>query len=183
MKGKARDLTSDERILWNLVAKTTRPLRGKALPAEPAPEPEAKPVTKTPPATPAKNQPVPPAPKPAPRSQIHHLDRTTQQKLSKGKLVLEARIDLHGMRQDEAYGFLLSFLQRAHLTGVRYVLVITGKGSSSASDGVLKRVVPSWFATPPFRGVVSGYEDASRNHGGAGALYVRLRRLPSDPAR
>lgn len=177
--GKARDLTSEERILWNLVAKSTKPLRGKVVPVAALPEmvdaaPEPGSTT-----APTKPPPAQAAPKPAARNQIHHLDRTTQQKLSKGKLVLEARIDLHGLRQDEAYGLLLSFLQRAYLSGVRYVLVITGKGSSSASDGVLKRVVPSWFATPPFRGLVSGYEDASRNHGGGGALYVRLRRLPA----
>ena len=80
------------------------------------------------------------------------------------------------MRQDEAHGLLLSFLSRAHARGLRYVLVITGKGSSAASGGVLRRSVPSWLATPSFRGYVSGYEDASRGHGGEGALYVRLRR-------
>ncbi|MDP3897736.1 MAG: Smr/MutS family protein [Mesorhizobium sp.] len=176
--GKTRDLTSDERILWNLVARSARPLKGKAHPVDDSPKPpEIKPEAPTKPSSTARpGAAAPPAPA---RSQIHHLDRTTQQKLSRGKLTLEARIDLHGLRQDEAYGFLLSFLQRAHLSGVRYVLVITGKGSSSASDGVLKRGVPSWFATPAFRGLVSGYEDASRNHGGAGALYVRLRRLPA----
>ena len=45
----------------------------------------------------------------------------------------------------------LSFLQRAHAGGVRYVLVITGKGSSSGGEGVLRRAVPAWLSTPPFR--------------------------------
>ena len=44
------------------------------------------------------------------------------------------------------------------------------------SEGILRRAVPQWFATAAFRGLVSGYEDASRGHGGSGALYVRLRR-------
>ena len=52
------------------------------------------------------------------------------------------------MSQDEAYFLLLSFLQRAHAGGARYVLVITGKGSSSGGDGVLRRAVPGWLATP-----------------------------------
>jgi DNA-nicking Smr family endonuclease len=56
------------------------------------------------------------------------------------------------------------------------VLVITGKGESYGSDGVLKRAVPAWFATAPFRALVSGQEAAGRRHGGAGAIYVRLRR-------
>lgn len=177
-RAKSRDLTSEERILWNLVARTTRPLKGKPVPAPqqapaaPAPQPATPPSGVKSVAQPPVVPPAAPA-----RSQIQHLDRTTQQKLARGKLTLEARIDLHGLRQDEAHGLLLSFLRRAHGGGVRYVLVITGKGSSSASDGVLKRAVPSWFQTAPFRGLVSGYEDASRQHGGGGALYVRLRRL------
>ena len=177
-RSRHRDLTEDERILWNLVARTAHPLKGKSLPAQetapdqpPAPKPAATPapVAASQAKTPVQD-----------RRQIHHLDRVTQKKISKGRLPLEARIDLHGLRQDEAYGLLLSFLNRAHASGIRYVLVITGKGQSSASDGVLRRSVPSWFATAPFRPLVSGYEDAARNHGGEGALYVRLRRLPHE---
>jgi len=172
---RKRDLTDEERILWNLIARTTTPLRGKSI-AEP--EPVAK--QPAPPAaghTEVAPQPAKVAPAPTAKRQIQHLDRTTQKKIAKGRLPLEARIDLHGLRQDAAHSLLQSFLRRAHDGGVRYVLVITGKGSSSASDGVLKRSVPGWFSTPAFRDLVSGYEDASRGHGGEGALYVRLRRV------
>lgn len=171
---RKRELSDDERILWNLVARTATPLRGKAM-VEPEPD-----QTKA--SEPAKTLSDPPASTPrvpaatGHKLQVQHLDRTTQKKIAKGKLPLEARIDLHGLRQDAAHSLLQSFLRRAHDGGVRYVLVITGKGSSMASDGVLKRSVPSWFATPAFRDLVSGYEDASRSHGGEGALYVRLRR-------
>ena len=58
--------------------------------------------------------------------------------------------------------------------GLRHVLVITGKGASFGSDGVLRQAVPSWFSTPLFKPYVSAYEDAARHHGGQGALYVRL---------
>ena len=70
----------------------------------------------------------------------------------------------------------MSFLSRAHSSGIRYVLVITGKGTSSGGDGVLRRAVPGWLATAPFRALVGSHDHAARNHGGAGALYVRLRR-------
>ena len=170
---RRRDLTDEERILWNLVARSTTPLKGRRFASESE-------TAGSDPARPARSPgaPAPAAAQPAvtPRQQVQHLDRTTQKKLAKGRLPIEARIDLHGMRQDEAHGLLLSFLSRAHAGGLRYVLVITGKGSSAASDGVLRRSVPSWLATPSFRGYVSGYEDASRGHGGEGALYVRLRR-------
>lgn len=177
-RSRNRDLTEDERILWNLVARTAHPLKGKSLPPSPA-APEEPVMAKQPVGAPTAATPAAKAPV-QDRRQIHHLDRVTQKKISKGRLPLEARIDLHGLRQDEAYGLLLSFLNRAHASGIRYVLVITGKGRSSASDGVLRRSVPSWFATTPFRPLVSGYEDAARNHGGEGALYVRLRRLPHE---
>ena len=61
-------------------------------------------------------------------------------------------------------------------SGVRYVLVITGKGFSSGGDGVLKRQVPAWLSTPPFRALVSSHDLAARQHGGEGALYIRLRK-------
>ena len=51
---------------------------------------------------------------------------------------------------------------------------------SLGSDGALKRAVPLWFSLPEFRPLISSYEPAARNHGGEGALYVRLRRLPHD---
>ena len=56
------------------------------------------------------------------------LDRPTHDKLAGGRLPIEGRVDLHGMTQEEAYSLLLSFLSRAHANGIRYVLVITGKG-------------------------------------------------------
>ena len=80
------------------------------------------------------------------------------------------------MFQDEAYALLLSFLHRAHARGHRHILVITGKGASLGSDGVLKRTVPLWFSLPEFRPLISSYETAARQHGGEGALYVRLAR-------
>lgn len=108
---------------------------------------------------------------------LHHpLEKPVKRKLSRGHLALEARIDLHGLIQSEAHGMLLDFLIRAHERGLRHVLVITGKGSSLGSEGALKRAVPLWFAMPEFRFLISSYEPAARQHGGEGALYVRLSR-------
>ena len=95
---------------------------------------------------------------------------------TRGRLPLEGRIDLHGMFQSEAHAVLLDFLLRAHERGLRHVLVITGKGRSIGSDGALKRAVPMWFSKPEYRHLISSYEDASANHVGDGALYVRLAR-------
>lgn len=166
-------LKEEDRVLWSLVARTAKPLKGTIAVTVPATILDAKTMR----VEPTKAIPAPAAAPKAKTLRVSHvLDEPTLDKLSKGRLPIEGRVDLHGMTQDEAYMLLFSFLQRAHAGGVRYVLVITGKGSSSGGDGVLRRTVPAWLSTPAFRMLVSSHDHAARQHGGAGALYVRLRR-------
>ncbi|WEZ81916.1 Smr/MutS family protein [Rhizobium sp. 32-5/1] len=181
---KEKKLSSEDRILWGKVARSTRPLPGRMEDLEGFEEPIVEPKKPAPvivkegkslaeafgSADAAVQKKV--APK------LHQpLEKPVKRKLAKGHLTLEARIDLHGMIQSEAHGFLLHFLLRAHERGLRHVLVITGKGTSLGSDGALKRAVPMWFSLPEFRTLISSYEPAARNHGGDGALYVRLARV------
>ena len=171
-----RTLSEEDRILWSLVARSAKPLAGRKPVEEQATEviaPEA--VKQTPNKSAAAMPPTPVAAQPK-RHIPTHLDNPTLEKLAKGKLPIEARVDLHRMTQDEAYALLYTFVSRAHARGARYVLVITGKGSSSGGDGVLRRAVPGWLSTPTFRPFVSSHDHAARGHGGGGALYVRLRR-------
>lgn len=107
---------------------------------------------------------------------LHPIEKPVHRKLASGRVPLEARIDLHGMAEADAHGVLLDFLRRAHRDGARHVLVITGKGSSAGSSGVLKRMVPRWLSQPGFAALVAGHAHAARGHGGEGALYVRLKR-------
>ena len=166
-----RTMSDEDRILWSAVAETVAPLKPRRPVAKEAPpEPAAAPPAAKPRAA-APAYAAPPQKPPAPAGQI---DRQTTEKLAKGRLPLEARIDLHGMRQDEAHALLLSFVSRAHQRGVRYVLVITGKGPGG--DGVLRRSAPQWLKTPPFRAYVSGLDQAARGHGCEGALYVRIKK-------
>ena len=175
---RQKSLSDEDRVLWSLVARTAKPLKGTSVVAEPTIEPitmeealaEDAAASARPATTPAKRQ---------AQTQPTALDRPTRDKLSAGKLPIEGRVDLHGLTQQQAHALLLSFLSRAHAGGVRYVLVITGKGSSSGGEGVLRRAVPGWLATPAFRGLVSSHDLAARNHGGEGALYIRLRRRAS----
>ncbi len=169
-----KPLTDEDRVLWNLVARSTTPLKGRKHAAT-ADEPVmsmAEALAQTMPEPP---KPIAPAPRRATTTQTT-IDRPTHDKLAGGRLPIEGRVDLHGMTQEQAFSLLLSFLGRAHANGIRYVLVITGKGSSSGGDGVLRRAVPGWLATAPFRGLVSSHDHAARHHGGTGALYLRLRR-------
>lgn len=182
---KERKLSSDERILWGKVAKSARALPGRMneivafeeeleariAAEEKAAEPRA--VHKVVVDDSHSYQ----APKQKRPSGIHQpLERPTQKKLAKGRLAIEARLDLHGLYQDEAHDLLLDFLLRAHDRGLRHVLVITGKGRSFGSEGALRRAVPLWFSKAEFRFLISSYEWAARHHGGEGAMYVRLSR-------
>jgi DNA-nicking Smr family endonuclease len=167
-----RRLSEEERTLWGRITRAVVPLRRK-----PQPVAAIEAVT-----TPAKPKPVQ---KPAPcvTPSLEPLGRRQKQRLARGTIEIDARIDLHGRTQGEAHTALLRFLHRAQRDGARYVLVITGKGTRAGNEsserGVLKRQVPLWLRLPEFRGYVVGFEDAHIGHGGEGALYVRLRRVRS----
>ena len=174
MSRRSKVLTDEDRVLWSLVARTATPLKGKAPAANPVPEVSVPAEAPAPVAAPSPIPLVPATPVKRPPSLI--LDAPTHGKIARGRLPIEGRVDLHGLFQDEAYALLLSFLRRAYAGGARHVLVITGKGSSSGGEGILRRSVPAWLATAQFREFVSGYDHAARGHGGAGALYIRLKR-------
>jgi DNA-nicking Smr family endonuclease len=180
-----RHLSDEDRALWAGIARSIEPLRKskpKAAPAaKPAAVPPAKSVKKSVgAATPVVFGTVAMAPaKPPP---LAPLERKLKKRVARGREPIDARIDLHGMTQNEAHAKLIRFLRRAQADGVRMALVVTGKGSATrtaepgSERGVLKRQVPLWLALPEFRPLVVGFEDAHIGHGGSGALYVRLRR-------
>jgi len=169
--------------LWERVARSAKPL-AKVRVLEPSNRPK-KPVRETGkdlPRTPPR-----PAPKVAakPTARGEALDRQTARKLERGHLPVEARIDLHGMRQRDAHTALRRFLKSAQGKGYRHVLVITGKGAELDAQrsfyegegrGVLRQAVPHWLAQPDLAHVVISYAEAPRRLGGEGALYVRLRK-------
>ena len=181
-----RALTDDERTLWHAVAKTTKPLKRKrahktmeldegSIAGAPH-APKTMPVPKAISIEPAKKATTKPAAPPA----LAPIGRRDKARLSRGRQEIDGRIDLHGMTQARAHRALLSFLQRAHADGAVFVLVITGKGRIGGEEretGVLRRQVPNWLELPEFRTIVVGYEQAHIAHGGAGALYVRVRRV------
>jgi len=177
--GKSRRLTDEDRKLWGHFTRSVAPLRRQGVPAAAPAAASSKaklPTQVRPPARVAAA-----AARTAPG--IEPFDRRLKQRLARGTEPLDGRIDLHGKTQSEAHAALLSFLRKAHSHGARFVLVITGKGGAARDDlserGVLKRQVPQWLRLPEFRGYIIGFEGAHSGHGGAGALYVRIRRRKS----
>jgi DNA-nicking Smr family endonuclease len=182
--GKRDSELESDAELWARVARSARPLdKNRAAPSATAPKPRAKaPAKET--AQPPKPAPKPVA-KPVPAARGEALTRQMARQLEKGKLAVEARLDLHGMRQRDAHVALRKFLKSAQGKGYRHVLVITGKGAPADDSrpfyeggerGVLRQAVPHWLAAPDLAQVVVSYSEAPRRLGGEGALYVRLRR-------
>lgn len=177
---RKRTLSEEERALWESVAKQAKPLRKRRVTTSQAVSPTAE----APVAPKAVVQPKPPVPAAAPPPKkpmappLVPLGRRQRAQLSRGRKEIEARLDLHGMTQARAHRALSGFLHQAHGNGLTFVLVITGKGKIGAESerGVLRRQVPQWLSQPEFRHVVVGFEEAHIGHGGAGALYVRIRR-------
>ncbi len=174
----SRRLTHAEAELWTIVTANVRPFRARPAPVEPPPAPEpVMPVSlreqgQKP--APVAHRDRPPPQKPP--TALVEIDHRTRVKIKRGRLEVDARLDLHGMRQDEAQRALNAFLRRAQADGARVAIVVTGKGFSREEGGVLRRVVPMWLQAPGLRDVVVGFGEAARHHGGEGALYVQIRR-------
>jgi DNA-nicking Smr family endonuclease len=179
-----RPLSDEEITLWLTVTRSIARRPGAAVPELPRPKPEKTATALPPIGAGAASGMAEPVSKSAPRPALPGLaplERRARQKLARGHLPVDAALDLHGLRQHEAHPALHGFLRRAQHHGAKIVLVVTGKGEGRTSDaleggGVLRRAVPVWLQAPEWRNLVVGFEAAARHHGGAGALYVRIRR-------
>jgi DNA-nicking Smr family endonuclease len=182
-KPRLRRLSAEEIELWLNVTRGVARRPGSGSPRLPQPRNDAElraieagtnlpngASAETPPSPVARKAPPPLAP----------LERRLRQKLAHGRAAPDAAIDLHGMGRQEAFAALREFLARAQTEGARLVLVVTGKGeraaSGEATPGILRKSVPNWLRGAEYHAIVLGFEEATRPHGGAGALYVRLRR-------
>lgn len=120
---------------------------------------------------------------------LRDADHKWQQKLRRGKLRPEGKIDLHGMTQDRAYEALCHYIEQAQSRGKRFILVVTGKGGRKSAyeemsyadydrnRGILKSNVPRWLSQGQLASRIISYYDANQEHGGDGALYVVLKRI------
>lgn len=179
---KRRTLTREEKTLWAHVQRSVSPFPGRTLEQLISETPAARdammkkaaaPQTQLQPQTPRAPQPPPLAP----------IERSLLRKVKRGRRDIDGVLDLHGLTQGAAHQALLNFLHRKQNDGASLVIVITGKGAMGGYDdpdrerGVLRRMVPHWLRLADLRSIVLGFEQAAAQHGGDGALYVRLRRM------
>jgi len=171
-------------VLWERLTQGVKPLRGRKArvvpPPEPPPEPPPQPTPKRPAAAvepPARRKATArPVPLPLASGTTAGIDRRTAERLRRGQLPIDARLDLHGMRQDAAYAALSRFLDRAVAAGSRVLLVVTGKGEGKEEGGVLRRMLPLWLEEGRHRDAILTLRAAHRQHGGEGAFYLMLKR-------
>lgn len=190
-----RGLTPQEAELWTRVARTVKPMHPRARPAPPKAAPEA------PSASPPPPPPPPPRPRPKPRAlpaapvapspprpadprtlDRHGLDGSWDKRLAKSGAAPDFTLDLHGHSLDAAHARLDHGLALAIAQHARVVLVITGlPRPTEAADrggkrGAIRAKLLDWLAAGPHASRIAAVRGAHRRHGGAGAVYVILKR-------
>ena len=169
-----RRLSPEERALWQKVVLSVRPLHGAHISAESDSGPLPPPPCKT-----AKTPPRAAAPKSA-REVGTTLDASWDRRLSRGLLQPDSTVDLHGHNLATAYSLLDLKLEQAITGGARVLLLITGKAPASADRpvkrGAIRAAVGDWLAASRHAGSIAAVRGAHPRHGGAGALYIVLRR-------
>ena len=103
-------------------------------------------------------------------------DRGRERKVRRGQLGITGTLDLHGHTQASAEAAFLGFLRQHQSARSTCVLVITGKGKRG--EGILRQRFLQWLTREDVRSLVSSYASAHQKHGGSGAFYVFLRRIP-----
>ena len=110
---------------------------------------------------------------------LEKLSHSQQDRIKKGQIELDARIDLHGLERFDAQDHLQRFINHARAHNNRYLLIIHGKGSKHGETPILKQHLFYWLRLHPY--VLTLYSAHSK-HGGTGALYVILKKTKQETA-
>lgn len=187
-----RRLSAEEAALWARVMAGVRPIvpRPAATPPEPA-RTQPKPIGSS-----AVEIPIPSPP--AARLRLKRtnvavpvrppqntLDGTWDRQLSRGLVSPDRAVDLHGHTLSSAHAMLDAALEGAIRSGDRVILLVTGKPPRPDSErpharGAIRAAVGDWLAGSRHASEIAAVRPAHPRHGGAGALYIVLRkaRLP-----
>jgi DNA-nicking Smr family endonuclease len=167
-----RRLNTEEQRLWARVVASVRPLDGVTAPPLP-PEP-----------APKEDKPAPPklaAVKTAPlrKRPGTTLDGTWDRRLSRGAVAPDLIVDLHGHNLATAWNLLDRRLEQAIAAEARLLLLVTGKPPGPerpVKRGAIRAAIGDWLAASRHAAAIAAVRTAHPRHGGAGALYIVLRR-------
>ena len=195
-----RKLAPEEAALWERVIATVKPM-AKPVPAPPKPVAAQRleknrlpgegrgPVTGEPKLGPGlrRGSAVAVAKPTPPRASVNTLDGSWDRNLSRGVVSPESSVDLHGLSLSAAYDRLDRGLSEAIARGDRVLLLVTGKPPRPTSErpharGAIRAAVGDWLAASRHSGRIAAVRAAHPRHGGAGALYIVLRRPRSSVA-
>ena len=180
-----RRLGELEKALWGRVIATVEPLHK----TKPKLENEAQPVAARPARVAAKagiSPVVVPSVRPfaspvQPLKVSHNLDGHWDRRIDKGGIIPDVSVDLHGSALSGAYARLDGALEQAIAQRMKVVLLVTGKArahdrASGQGRGAIASVVRDWLASSRHAGSIAAVRSAHPRHGGAGALYIVLKR-------
>ena len=173
------NMDDDDEAVWERLTRGIKAYEPELPPIRPAKSPKAKPKQARRATAAPSSQPVTAVKQTSQPIDLRSgekagIDGATRRRLAQGQIPIEGRLDLHGLTAAQAERRLARFVDQAVRTGVRCVLVITGKGSEG--KGVLRRLVPLWLKTQPLSSQILAISQARQADGGGGALYVMLRR-------
>ncbi|MEQ1539422.1 MAG: Smr/MutS family protein [Sphingorhabdus sp.] len=178
----ARRLAPEEKALWGKVMATVKPLAPARIVAEPVPTKVAAPKV-TPPKAVVRKKLEPPklVATPVKPPVQNTLDSTWDRRIHKGAIVPDISVDLHETNLSGAYARLDNALEQAIHQKLRVVLLVTGKPrehdrASGQGRGAIAAVVRDWLASSRHASSISAVRNAHPRHGGAGALYIVLKR-------
>ncbi|MBR1372915.1 Smr/MutS family protein [bacterium] len=113
------------------------------------------------------------------KDDLTHMDGSLAKRFKREDFKIESVLDLHGTTEKDAYDKVCDFIRRAYQEKKRCVLVVTGKGFDDklfSERGVLRQSVPNWLRNSEISSLILAYKNPSEALGGAGALYILLRR-------
>jgi DNA-nicking Smr family endonuclease len=179
-----RRLSSEEAALWRQVSGSVRPLSDRIpLPIEGGAKGGAAPLKMTPSLIPAIAHPRPLPVAGGEKRPSNTLDGSWDRRIGTGQLTPERTIDLHGYNLASAHHRLDRALEEAVRDGVRVILIVTGRASRSGGSridlpmrGIIRESIGDWLAVSRHKSAIAAVRNAHPRHGGAGALYLILRR-------
>lgn len=108
---------------------------------------------------------------------VQSISSDVMRRLRRGQLAIDGRLDLHGLRAEEAKMALAEFLRKMRAQGEKCVLVIHGKGRhSAAGEGVLRGEMSAWLSQGPASASVDAFASQPDADGESGSMLVLLRR-------
>lgn len=113
------------------------------------------------------------------KDDLTHMDGRLAKRFKREEFKIEAVLDLHGATEKDAYDKVCDFIRKAYQEKKRCVLIVTGKGFDDklfSERGVLRQSVPNWLGNSEISSLILAYKNPSEALGGAGALYILLRR-------